>query len=70
MRKTLAACLILGVMGIGFAPGARAADPYWQTHHQVQWQPRTAFPEPEHQQPAWLREHCIKDYDGHEMCRR
>lgn len=70
MQKFLAACLIAGIGSATMVSAAQAAAPYWQQHHEVQWQPRTAFPEPEHQQPAWLRDHCIKDWDGHEMCRR
>jgi hypothetical protein len=69
MRTILAACLVMGAASMSLIPTAQAA-PYWQEHHEVQFQPRTAFPEPEHQQAAWLREHCIRDWDGHEMCRR
>jgi hypothetical protein len=39
-------------------------------HHEVEWQRRTEFKEPEHKKVDWLREHCIRDWDGHEMCRR
>jgi len=70
MRHVLVACLVLGTASVGLIPTARAADPYWQQHHEVQWRGRTEFKAPEQQRPDWLREHCIRDWDGHELCRR
>jgi len=70
MRIILLACFAIGAASIGFAPSAQAADPYWQSHHDVQWQSRTEFKEPEHQKTDWLRDHCIRNWDGKEMCRR
>ncbi len=69
MRTILTACLALGVASMSLVPVAQAA-PYWQEHRESQWQARTEFREPQHQEPAWLREHCIRDWDGHELCRR
>lgn len=70
MRNVLVACLVLGTASVGLIPTARAADPDRQQHHEVQWQGRTEFKAPEQQRPDWLREHCIRDWDGHELCRR
>jgi hypothetical protein len=70
MRTILIACLAFGAAGVGFAPGARAADPYWQSHHEVQWQERKEFREPEFQKNEWLGDHCIRNWSGKELCRR
>jgi hypothetical protein len=68
MRTMTAVCLLIGVASVTFAPTARAA--YWEEHKDLKWEPRTAFHEPEYQQRAWLADHCTRDRDGHEMCRR
>jgi hypothetical protein len=70
MRTVLVACLALGAASFSLTSPARAEDPYWRTHHDVQWQARSEFKEAEHSKPDWLRAHCIRDWDGHEMCRR
>lgn len=69
MRVVLAACLTIGAGVIGIAT-ARAADPYWQTHHEAKWEDRSAFKEAEHQKPEWLQEHCVREWGGREVCRR
>jgi len=70
MKQILLACMALGVGAMGFVSSAHAEDPYWKTHHEVEWQNRSEFKEAEHNKPDWLRGHCIRDWDGHEMCRR
>jgi hypothetical protein len=70
MRMILVACLTLGAASLSFSSIARAEDPYWRTHHEVEWQNRSEFKEAEHRKPEWLREHCIRDWSGHELCRR
>jgi hypothetical protein len=70
MRTIVVACLALGAASLGSVHNARAADPYWQSHHEVQWQERKTFKEPEYQKPDWLGEHCIRDWAGKELCRR
>jgi hypothetical protein len=69
MRSILVACLALSAV-TSLISTARAEDPYWRTHHDVQWQDRSTFKEVEHGKPDWLRAHCIRDWDGHELCRR
>jgi hypothetical protein len=66
---------LVGLLAVGAAsaviPGtAQAADPYWRAHHEVEWQERGTFRGPDFEKRDWLREHCIRDWDGHEMCRR
>ena len=70
MRKILVGCMALGVGTVGLISAAQAADPYWRSHREVEWQSRSEFKEAEHGKPEWLREHCIRDWDGHELCRR
>jgi hypothetical protein len=70
MKTFAIAWLALGAATVGLGSTARAADPYWQTHHEVQWQSRSEFKEAEHSKPEWLHEHCIRDWDGKELCRR
>jgi hypothetical protein len=70
MRNVLVTCLVLGAASVTLVPTARAADPYWRQHKEVDWQSRTEFKAPEQQRPDWLREHCVRDWDGHELCRR
>jgi hypothetical protein len=70
MRTILVACLALGTASVTFVSTARAADPYWRAHKEVEWQNRSEFKEAEHQKPEWMREHCIRDWGGKELCRR
>jgi hypothetical protein len=70
MRTILAACLVIGSTAAAFISPAHAEDPYWRTHHDVEWQNRAEFKDPAQKQTGWLRDHCIRDWDGHEMCRR
>jgi hypothetical protein len=70
MKTILVACLALGAGSLSFAPSAHAEDPYWRAHKEVEWQNRTEFKEAEHQKPDWLREHCVRDWGGKELCRR
>ena len=71
MRTVLVACLALGTAGIGFTvTPANAADSYWRTHREVEWENRSEFKEAEHRKPEWLRDHCIRDWAGKELCRR
>ena len=70
MKSILLACLAFGALTAGLSVPARAADPYWRTHHDVEWQERSTFRAPEFTKPEWLHEHCIRDWDGKELCRR
>jgi hypothetical protein len=70
MRKILVACTALGAGTVGLISTAQAADPYWRTHHELEWRNRSEFREVEHSKPEWLREHRIRDWDGHELRRR
>jgi hypothetical protein len=70
MRTVLVACLALGIGSLSVISTARAEDPYWRTHHEVHWQSRTEFKDPAQSKPDWLRGHCIRDWDGHELCRK
>ena len=69
MRTMMMVCLAVGVAGAGLVSPARAEDPYWRTHHDVEWRNRTEFREAEHRKPEWLREHCVRDWAGKELCR-
>jgi hypothetical protein len=68
MRMILAACLTLGAVSL--ISTARAEDPYWKSHHDAEWQNRSEFKGSEFTKNDWLRDHCIRDWSGHEMCRR
>jgi hypothetical protein len=64
MRTIVVACLALSAGSLGFVHDARAADPYWQSHHEVQWQDRKTFKEPEFQKPEWLRSGALASPPG------
>jgi hypothetical protein len=70
MKKILLGCLIASAAFAGVISSAQAADPYWRSHHDVEWQDRATFKDPASAKTDWLRDHCIRDWDGHEMCRR
>ena len=69
MRIVLIAGLVLGATGMSLIRAANAADPNWQRPSQVEVQNHTALQEPDQQNPNWLQEPCLKDRDGHEICR-
>jgi hypothetical protein len=70
MRTVLIAGLVLGLASANLVPTARAADPDWRKPARVDGENNTAFQEPDQQNPDWLQEPCLKDRDGHEICRR
>jgi hypothetical protein len=70
MRTVLIAGLVLGAASVSLVTTARGADPNWRKPVQVEVPNHTAFQEPDPQQPNWLQEPCLKDRDGHEICRR
>jgi hypothetical protein len=80
MRTILAACVALSALGFATAGPARAdlvvrtpgvaveSEPYWR--HQSDWRDRHEFREHEYQRDAWLRDHCVRGWNGGEYCRR
>ncbi len=43
---------------------------YWRQHHdEAEWRRRSEFREAEHNRAEWLRDHCVRDWGGHEYCR-
>ena len=75
MRTLLTACIV--AVGLAMVSPAHAQvtvqlgqQPYWQTHHENEWQERREFREEEHQKQEWQREHCVRDWSGRELCRR
>jgi hypothetical protein len=83
MRTILAACVALSAIGFAVATPASAdvtvrtpgvvvenGGPYWRGHHEGEWRERREFREHEYQRDAWLRDHCVRDWNGGEYCRR
>jgi hypothetical protein len=70
MKSILVACLAFGAMTVGLSFKAHAEDPYWRAHHEVEWQDRATLKGPDYAKPDWLRGHCIRDWDGKELCRK
>jgi hypothetical protein len=83
MRIILGTCMALGAAAFLMAspgqaqvtiraPGVAidAGQPYWRSHQDVEWQRREEFREAEHRRGEWLRDHCVRDWSGHELCRR
>jgi hypothetical protein len=68
MRTILAACLVISATSAILASPARADDPYWRQHSD--WQARGEFHGDQYQKEAWAHEHCVRDWQGHEYCRR
>jgi hypothetical protein len=68
MRTILAACIALSAIGAIAASPARADDPYWRQHSD--WQARATFHGDQYQKDAWAHEHCVRDWQGQEFCRR
>jgi hypothetical protein len=82
MRTILAACVALGTAGAVLAPSTHAQvvvqtpgvaveqGPYWRYHHpEGEWRDRHEFRE-EARREDWLRDHCVRDWNGGEYCRR
>jgi hypothetical protein len=69
MRTVLIANLLLGAASVSLVRTANAADPNWHKTSQVEVQNHMAFQEPDEQHPNGLQEPCLKDRDGHEICR-
>jgi len=81
MRTILAACVALSAAGFALAAPAHAdvtistpgvtGEPYWRHHHpEAEWRERHEFREAEHSRAEWLRDHCVRDWNGGEYCRR
>lgn len=68
MRKLIPAFMALVVTALTFAAPARADDPYWRAHSD--WQPRNTFHDKQYQQETWAHDHCVRDWNGGEFCRR
>ena len=80
MRTILAACVALSAFGFSVAtpakaditirtPGVEQESPYWR-HGYKDWQARRAYREREYQREAWVRDHCVRDWNGEAYCRR
>jgi hypothetical protein len=83
MRTILAACVALSAFGFVVATPASAdvtvrtpgvvvenGGPYWRGHNDSEWRERRDFREHEFQRDAWLRDHCVRGWNGGEYCRR
>jgi hypothetical protein len=70
MKKIFVACMALGLGSVGIVSSAQAADPYWRTHHDAEWQSRSELKDAQYHKSEWLRDHCVRDWGGHELCRR
>jgi hypothetical protein len=81
MRTILAGCVALSAIGFAVATPARADitvttpgvvvqnGPYWRSH-EGEWRDRRELRGNEYQHDAWLRDHCVRDWNGGEYCRR
>ncbi len=83
MRTILAACLALGVSSLVSTVPAQAQvriqgpgvsvnvgpQPYWREHRDEEWRDRREFREAQHHRVEWQRDHCVRDWSGHEFCR-
>jgi hypothetical protein len=84
MRIILTACMALGAATFLMASPGQAQvtirapgvaidaghEPYWRSHNESAWERRSEFHEAEHRRPEWLREHCVREWNGQEVCRR
>ncbi len=68
MRNILAACIALSALGAIAASPARADDPYWRQHSD--WQTHNAFHGDQYQKETWEHDHCVRDWQNQEYCRR
>jgi hypothetical protein len=82
MRTILAGCVALSALAFSAAPPAKAdivvrtpggaverESPYWR-HDYRDWQARREFRDREYRREAWVRDHCVRDWNGGEYCRR
>jgi hypothetical protein len=84
MRTMLIACVAFGAAALVSAAPVQAqvsirapgvdieAGPhaYWRGDHDADWRRRSEFREAEYRRAEWLRDHCVRDWSGHEFCRR
>ena len=82
MRTMLAGCVALSALGFAVSTRASAdvvvrtpgvavqSQPYWRGHHDSDWDARHEFGEREVKQLIWAREHCVREWNGGEYCRR
>jgi hypothetical protein len=68
MRKMLSALVALSALGTFLAGPAMADDPYWRSH--ADWRARAEFHGDQYQKEAWAHDHCVRDWQGQEFCRR
>ena len=82
MRSILIGCLAVGAAALAVvspvnaqvsirAPGVAidaGPHPYWRGD--AEWRDRREFRESEYRRNEWLRDHCVRDWGGHEYCRR
>ena len=84
MRTILAACVALSAAGFALVSPAGAditiatpgvtvenGDAYWRHHNpNSNWRARGEFREHQYENEAWLRDHCVRGWNGGEYCRR
>jgi hypothetical protein len=75
MRAFLISLTALGALGAAAAAQAQLSvtvgpEPYWRTHSDSEWRARHEYREAEFRRHEWVREHCVRDWGGHEFCRR
>ena len=84
MKMIFAASLALGVSLFGGVSQAQVSvrvpgvaieagpQPYWiqNRDREAEWRRRSEFRETEYRRAEWLRDHCVRDWSGHEFCRR
>ena len=53
--------------GVNIETGPNA---YWRDRHEeAEWRRRSEWREAQHNRVEWLRDHCVRDWSGHEYCR-
>jgi hypothetical protein len=84
MRTILIACMAVGAAALAVASPVNAQvsirapgvaidagqSPYWRENRDAEWRERREFRESEYRRNEWLRDHCVRDWSGHEYCRR
>src|SRR5471032_2432260 len=84
MRTILLACVAFGAAALASAAPVQAQvtirapgvaieagpHPYWRDNRDAEWRERSEFREAEFRRHDWLRDHCVRDWSGHEFCRR
>jgi hypothetical protein len=71
VRTILAACIALSAVALPAVAQVTVTTgptPYWREHSD--WQSRGEFRGDQYQKEAWSHDHCVRDWQGHEYCRR